>query len=132
MTPARSTEPMVGASVWASGNHVWNGHIGTLMANPSATAPNATSWNVWLNPPEAPNFANATMSNVCGAGPRKYIARNASSMNTEPNKVYRKNLMLAYSRFAEPQIAMRKYIGTRTNSQKMKNRMRSNAMNVPA
>src|SRR6266540_3247747 len=40
--------------------------------------------------------------------------------------------MAAYSRFALPQIPMRKYMGTRTSSQKTKNRMRSNAMNVPA
>ena len=40
--------------------------------------------------------------------------------------------MAAYSRFALPQIPMRKYMGTRTSSQKTKKRMRSNAMNVPA
>src|SRR3984885_2715694 len=32
-TPASMTEPAVGASVCASGNHVWNGNIGTLIAN---------------------------------------------------------------------------------------------------
>src|SRR5919198_1046535 len=53
-------------------------------------------------------------------------------MNTDPNSVYRKNLIAAYSRFADPQIPIRKYIGTSTSSQKMKNRIRSNAMNVPA
>ena len=31
---ARITEPTVGASVCASGSHVWNGHIGTLIAKP--------------------------------------------------------------------------------------------------
>src|ERR1700734_2078455 len=31
-TPARITEPAVGASVCASGSHVWNGNIGTLIA----------------------------------------------------------------------------------------------------
>jgi hypothetical protein len=41
--PARSTEPTVGASVWASGSHVWNGHIGTLMAKPRNKPANATS-----------------------------------------------------------------------------------------
>ena len=53
-------------------------------------------------------------------------------MNTEPNSVYRKNLIDAYWRFAEPQMPIRKYMGTRTISQKTKNRIRSNAMNVPA
>src|SRR5467141_3912645 len=72
------------------------------------------------------------MSNVCGAGPRKYIARNPSNMNTEPKSVYRKNLIEAYWRFADPQIPIKKYIGTNTISQKTKNKIRSNAMNVPA
>src|SRR3977135_1597252 len=31
-TPARMTEPAVGASVCASGSQVWNGNIGTFMA----------------------------------------------------------------------------------------------------
>ena len=38
MTPASRTEPIVGASVWASGSHVWNGHIGTFTAKPRAIA----------------------------------------------------------------------------------------------
>ena len=37
-TPARITEPAVGACTCASGSHVWNGKIGTLMANASANA----------------------------------------------------------------------------------------------
>src|SRR6185436_16292049 len=37
-TAARITEPAVGASTWASGNQVWNGNIGTLMANPTKNA----------------------------------------------------------------------------------------------
>src|SRR6516165_5269100 len=39
-TPARITEPAVGASTCASGNQVWNGNIGTLMANPTMKAQN--------------------------------------------------------------------------------------------
>src|ERR1700723_3874471 len=31
-TPARMTDPAVGASVCASGSQVWNGNIGTLIA----------------------------------------------------------------------------------------------------
>src|SRR2546425_13344295 len=31
-TPGRMSEPAVGASVCASGNQVWNGNIGALMA----------------------------------------------------------------------------------------------------
>ena len=39
MTPAKITEPGVGASTWASGSHVWNGNTGTFMANDNAKAP---------------------------------------------------------------------------------------------
>ncbi len=53
-------------------------------------------------------------------------------MKTEPKSVYRKNLIAAYSRFADPQIPIRKYIGTSTISQNTKNRIRSKAMKVPA
>ena len=40
-TPARITEPAVGASTWASGSQVWNGNIGTLIAKASAKARNS-------------------------------------------------------------------------------------------
>ena len=33
MTPARITEPAVGAWVWASGSQVWTGNSGTFTAN---------------------------------------------------------------------------------------------------
>src|SRR5436853_43127 len=33
MMLARTTEPAVGASTWASGSQVWNGNIGTFTAN---------------------------------------------------------------------------------------------------
>src|SRR5882757_7071992 len=45
-TPARMTEPAVGASTCASGSHVWNGNIGTLMANPRKNARNKRMANV--------------------------------------------------------------------------------------
>ena len=41
MMLARTTEPAVGASTWASGNQVWNGNIGTLTANARKKAPNS-------------------------------------------------------------------------------------------
>src|SRR5258707_10352748 len=42
-TPARMTEPAVGASVCASGSHVWNGNIGTLIANAKKNAQNRST-----------------------------------------------------------------------------------------
>src|SRR5438128_695328 len=43
-TAARITEPAVGASVCASGSHVWNGNIGTLIAKPRKNARNTHHW----------------------------------------------------------------------------------------
>ncbi len=37
-TPARMTEPAVGASTCASGSQVWTGHIGTFTANEAKNA----------------------------------------------------------------------------------------------
>jgi len=37
-TAARSTEPAVGASVWASGSQVWSGNSGTFTANATKKA----------------------------------------------------------------------------------------------
>src|ERR1044071_3894246 len=39
-TLASTTDPAVGASVCASGSHVWKGNIGTFTANPTKNAQN--------------------------------------------------------------------------------------------
>src|ERR1700731_3251245 len=44
-TPARMTDPAVGASTCASGSHVWNGNSGTLIANATVKARNGHSWS---------------------------------------------------------------------------------------
>src|ERR1700687_3540688 len=41
--PARMEEPAVGASVCASGSQVWNGNIGTLIANAKKNAQNSST-----------------------------------------------------------------------------------------
>src|ERR1700758_2728506 len=45
-TPARIMLIGVGASTWASGNQVWNGKTGTLIAKPTNRNRNMTYWNV--------------------------------------------------------------------------------------
>ena len=40
--PANITLAAVGASVWASGNQVWNGNTGSLIANPMMVRKNRT------------------------------------------------------------------------------------------
>ena len=47
------TEPTVGASVWASGSHVWNGNIGTLIPKPRNMPPKIQSWVVEAIPAAA-------------------------------------------------------------------------------
>src|SRR5947207_10912988 len=50
MIAARITEPAVGAWTWASGSHVWNGNIGTLIANARKNARKAKIWRFGSNP----------------------------------------------------------------------------------
>ncbi len=70
MTPASSTEPIVGASVWASGSHVWNGHIGTLTAKPSAIAAEHDQLEgVAEAAGHAERLEQPSMSNVCAPVP---------------------------------------------------------------
>ena len=98
MTPARMTEPAVGAWVWASGSQVWTGKSGTFTAKAMANDRNSQrlvvtartpccSARVWRSkvttPPLACRTARVTMP---------------TSMKAEPNIVYRKNLVAAYLR----------------------------------
>src|SRR5438270_10955849 len=111
---ARITEPTVGASVWASGNHVWNGNIGTLMAKPMnnpAKISDAVAVGNWA---AATVWRRAIMSNVWP--PLKYRARKLRIISAEPNRVKRKNLIAAYWRLGPPQTPIMKYIGSSTSS----------------
>uniref|UniRef100_A0A6J7PW42 Unannotated protein n=1 Tax=freshwater metagenome TaxID=449393 RepID=A0A6J7PW42_9ZZZZ len=96
---ARMTEPCVGAWVWASGSQVWNGNIGTFTANPSAIPAKIRFIVVEVSPPSAyfccTRSASSVMENVVPPV-LKNRARNATSMNAEPNIVYRKNFSDAY------------------------------------
>ncbi len=79
---AHTEAPTVGASVWASGSHVWNGHIGTLIANPRNNPRNTRFWN--RSEPGTPDSRRAIMSKVPAF---RYIARKPSNMKIEPNNV---------------------------------------------
>src|SRR5204863_7140707 len=78
--PARITEPAVGASTWASGNHVCTGHIGSF------TAKEAKKANHSHHCISAGNLAvmrvGMSVVPVC-----QYIAITASSISTEPSSV---------------------------------------------
>src|ERR1700688_1677467 len=115
-TPARITDPAVGASVCASGSQVWNGNIGTLIANAKKNAQNSSTCVCVSNC--AADASSVGISNVPPPA-LKYSARMPSSMITEPTNVYRKNLIAAYSLRSLPHTPIRKYIGTSITSQNM-------------
>ena len=85
ITAASTTEPAVGAWVWASGSHVWSGKIGTLTANAIANPKNsqrpATAGNEAFS-------AISTRSNVTPSTPLRLamntVAMIDTSMNAEP------------------------------------------------
>src|SRR4029079_5040977 len=122
--PARITEPAVGASVCASGSHVWNGNIGTLIANARKNARKAPTWRAGAKPEEAAKSRSVTKSKALAHEPvadwyANAVARIATSISSEPTSVYSTNLIVEQIRFGAPQIPMMRYIGTRTTSQKM-------------
>ena len=83
---ARTTEPFVGASVWASGSQVWSGHTGTFTANPMKNATNSQRPAVV----DSSNCLSAVRSNV--ASPSwfpdcAYRYRMPTSRKAEPNIV---------------------------------------------
>ena len=126
---ARITDPTVGASVWASGNQVWNGNIGTLMAKPMKRPAKISVWVPTVNACSLGSAINAGMSKVLL--PLKYNARKLRIISALPNSVYRKNLIDAYCRLGPPHTPIMKYIGSSTSSKKTKNRIRSSAEKVP-
>src|SRR5579871_960707 len=95
---ARITEPTVGASVWASGSQVWNGTIGTLIANPMNSPAKIHIWLVFAI--AEPWAISVGMSKVLP--PLKYSARNDRIINADPNSVNKKNLIDAYCRLGPP------------------------------
>src|SRR2546429_10012525 len=60
-TPARITEPAVGASTCASGSQVWNGNNGTLMANASANARKNQNWYGYAGMSKAYSFSRSKL-----------------------------------------------------------------------
>src|SRR6202790_1683407 len=83
-TPARITEPAVGASVCASGSQVWNGNMGTLMAKAKKKAQNNKTCDLVENCDAVASSVGT--SNVVPPA-LKYSARIPSSISTEPSNV---------------------------------------------
>src|SRR5436309_14483102 len=98
------TEPAVGASVCASGSQVWNGNIGTLMANAKKKPQKSQTFSGSEKCCAAARRVGTSKVRVApgATGAEKYSARIASSMTTDTARVYRKNLMAAYNRRSLP------------------------------
>ena len=100
ITPAKITEPAVGACVWASGSHVCSGKTGTFTANAMAKLRNNHRAVLVA---KSPCSAICTRSNVrcpIDRSARNAVVRMPTSMNAEPNIVKRKNFVAAYTRSA--------------------------------
>ena len=95
-TPARITDPAVGAWVWASGSQVCTGNSGTFTANAMAKAKNSQRPVASGN---SARSASVTRSNVSSPTPllraRNAVATMPTSMNAEPNIVKMKNFVAA-------------------------------------
>lgn len=79
-TPAKSTEPTVGASTCASGSQIWAGNIGTLTANANIIKGQIK------NPVRVAGTIDKSPVN-CKVPKFVYKRNNANSKNKEPTKV---------------------------------------------
>src|SRR5690242_6852867 len=86
-TPARITEPAVGASTWASGSQVWNGNIGTLMANARKNAPNSQNAAGPRPPRCATRYEYEKEYNPVRSATRYTSPRIATSISSDPKNV---------------------------------------------
>ena len=101
----------VGAAEWPCGAHVWKGHIPPKMAKPTNINGNTTA----CSPAEKSTVISACKSNVFNPE-SKYSASIPINTSALPPKEYITSFIAAYSRFAPPQMAMRKYFGTMASS----------------
>ena len=107
--------------MWASGSHVWNGNTGSLTANAMNSKPNITP----AGSSSVADWSSAGRRVISNVPAEKNTARIPTSMNALPRNVKIKNFIAEYSRRPLPQIAMRKNMGTISNSHMMKKRIRS-------
>ena len=130
-TPAKMTEPPVGACVCASGNQVCSGKIGTFTANAMAKDTNSQRPVLVAKLACSAIVTKSKVRYPMSRRARTAVAMMPTNMNAEPSIVYKKNFVAAYTRLSYPHPPMRKYIGTRTISKKMKNKKRSRLRKLP-
>ena len=79
------TETAVGASVCASGSHVWNGNIGSFTAKAMKMKPKIIQSG--SRPEPMVLCCRRTISNVCTGSALNPMTRKPTSMNAEPAMV---------------------------------------------
>ena len=124
------TDPPVGASTWASGSHVWRGHVGSFVPKPARRATNRRFWAVpaGTRAPVRAASMRRVMLNVLPYAKNAKIPIRTGMLAANVN---RKNLSAAYCFRGPPHTAMMKYIGTRPTSQNRKKRKKSSETNTP-
>jgi len=104
-TPAWTIETAVGADMWPSGDHVWNGQSAASTPQPITISGKTAFWNVGLSVPSLPAFQSAYMSNVLSPASWK-TAKMPIQMSTEPPTSIIVSLSAPYSLRVEPQTPM--------------------------
>ena len=128
----------VGASVWASGSQLWNGHSGILTANAANRRNQITPAGIKRSEPATfsgipmmPSAGIDTMANVSTPLERNN-ASIPTSMKALPARVKITNFIAEYWLRPLPQIEMSMNIGISSISQKMKNSRKSSAVKTPS
>ena len=80
-------EPAVGASTWASGSQVWNGTIGSLIANASPKARKTQNWKSAEKRPRDASSSGSESVREPSSPEASQTATMATSMSSEPARV---------------------------------------------
>ena len=130
-TLASTTDPAVGASVCASGSQVWNGNIGTLTAKPTKKAQNTHHCMA------GGNLRAHQVGDIEAVGLELRVVlivqgENAQEHEHAADQRVDHELDGRIAAPRPPQMAMMKYMGTSTVSQKTKKSRKSSAMKTPS
>ncbi len=128
-TPARTMLTAVGASVWASGNQVWTGQTGSLMAKATRKNQKASAVGMAMSRCPAPASESSTMLKVPPGATN--MATMLTSMKALPRMVNTRNFMAEYSLRPVPHMEMSRYMGSNSSSQNRKNSKKSREVNTP-
>ncbi len=104
-TPACTIETAVGADMWPSGDHVWNGQSAASTPQPMTIMGKNVFWKVGLSVPSWPAAQSCWRSNVPRFASWK-VAKMPIQMRTEPPTSMSVSLAAPYSLRVDPQTPM--------------------------